>query len=367
LDVHRVTISLQLAILLLTPLAGCKRASTEPPQGPSGDPNDPSDLGAPTAASEAGPPAKPDACRDVQDCTEQGTLAFLAGDAQGIDMLAYACANDSATACQNLSSALRSGVVPRDPPAAHAAAQRGCKLGNIAACVDLGVDESLGEGGAAQDFAAAHEHFTLACEGGVAKGCRYVGVLYFEGSLGSPDAVSALQWFDRACKLGDPESCFNAGVLIVDGVTGSVDLELASAYMAHACELGDADGCTAVDKIATAAAAQASKVPGANLQIGSATVNGLTVESLECRVEGGGVGLMGNMALLAALAERKAAIDKCGAAGTLVEVTWTATGGKISKAEGVGSEGACVAKVLRKLSTPVDGECAGTIVLGKTP
>jgi hypothetical protein len=77
--------------------------------------------------------------------------------------------------------------------------------------------------------------------------------------------------------------------------------------------------------------------------------------------------LMGNMALLAALAERKAKIDKCGAKGALAEVKWTASGGKITKAEGVGKEGACVAKVLEKLSTPVDGECAGTIVLGTAP
>lgn len=363
---HRVAKSLPLTIVLLAAVGGCaKPASTEPPPSPSGDPGS---LGDPAAASVTGDaPARPDGCRDVQDCSEQGTMAFLAGDARGVAMLAYACANDWPAACQNLSSALRSGAVPSDPPAAHAAAQRGCKLGNIAACVDLGVDETLGEGGATQDFAAAHQHFTIACEGGEAKGCRYVGMLHFEGSLGSPDAVSALQWFDRACGLADPESCFNAGVLIVDGVAGDVDLQLASAYMARGCELGDSDSCAAVDKIAAALEAQASKVPGANLRVGSATVNGLTVESLECRVEGGGAGLMGNMALLAALAERKAKIDKCGANGTVVEVRWTATGGKISKADGVGSEGACVAKVLAKLSTPLDGECAGMIVLGTTP
>ena len=139
--------------------------------------------------------------------------------------------------------------------------------------------------------------------------------------------------------------------------------------MTRACELGDADGCAAADKISAAVAEAAAAVPeskiaDANLQIGSASVNGFTIESLECRVEGGGMGLMGNMALLAALAERKTQIDKCGAKGTVVEVIWTSAGGKITKAEGEGSEAACVAKVLKKLSTPVDGECAGTIVLG---
>jgi hypothetical protein len=363
--VNRVTFSLQLVIFLLAAVGGCKRSSTESVLAPSGESGGPDN---PAGTSETGAaPTKPAGCSDVQNCSEQGTMAVLAGDAKGVEMLAYACANDSPTACQNLSTVLRSGNVPNDPPGAHAAAQRGCKLGNAAACVDLGVDESMGYGGVTQDFAAALEHFTLACEGGEAKGCRYIGVLHHEGSLGSQDSVSALKWFDLACGLSDPESCFNAGVLIIDGVAGDVDLGIAGAYMARACELGDADGCAAVEKIASAVQEQASKVPGANLRVGSATVNDFTVESLECRVEGGGVGLMGNMALLAALAERKTAIDKCGAKGTLVEVTWTASGGKIIKAEGTGSEGACVAKVLKKLSTPVDGECAGTIVLGTAP
>jgi hypothetical protein len=279
-------------------------------------------------------------------------------------MLAYACMNEMPVACQNLSAGLRGGAVPEDPPIAHAAALRGCNLGNAASCVDLGVDESMGYGGATQDFHAAHQHFMLACEAGVGKGCRYAGVLYHEGSLGTPDPRTALELFAIGCELDDSDSCFNAGVLLVEGAAGEVALDVAATYMGRACELGDPDGCAAVEQIAEAAKAQASKVPGANLQIGSATVNGLTVESLECRVEGGGMGVLGNMTLIAALAERKAKIDKCGAKGTVVEVTWTAAGGKITKATGVGSEGACVAKVLEKLSTPVDGECAGMIVLG---
>jgi TPR repeat protein len=348
-------------LLVLSIDGGCKRASSESPSPP--DPSSDASRDA-VAQGEAPGPAKPDACSDVEDCTEKGTMAFLAGDPQGVEMLAYACMHDSPTACQNLSTALRSKGMPEDLVAAHAAATRGCKLGNAGACVDLGVDESMGLGGATQDFAAAYEHFTVACEGGAVAGCRYIGVLYFEGSLGGPDPVSAFKWFHTACEQADPESCFNAGVLIIDGVAGDADLHAATEYMARACELGDADGCAAVDKIAEVARAQASKIPDANLQVGSATVNGFTVESLECRVEGAGSGLLGNMALLAALAERKTAIDKCGAKGSLVEVTWTATGGKITKAEGVGAEGACVAKVLKKLSTPLDGECAGTIVLG---
>lgn len=348
---------LAISFILLAALSGgCKRSSSEsPPPDPSSDP-----IAEPSAEG----PAKPEGCSDVEDCATQGTLEILAGDAGGLAKLDYACTKGSPTGCQNLSTALRSGQLPEDAAAAHVAAQRGCKLGNAAACVDLGVDESMGLGGATQDFAAAHEHFTLACEAGVATGCRYVGVLHHEGSLGSPDPVAAMKSFEKACELSDSESCFNAGVLIVNGLVGDVDLEAASKFLSRACELGDPDACTAVEQITAELAAQSEKVPGANLRIGSATVDGLTLEGLECRVEGGGLGLLGNMALIGALAQRKASIDKCGKKGTLVEVTWTAASGKITKAEGVGSEGECVAKVLKKLSTPVDGDCAATIVLG---
>ncbi len=354
---------LAISVILLAALSGgCKRSSPElePPGGDSGGDSDGVDAAKPEAST------KPEGCTDAEDCTAKGTMAFLGGDASGVAMLEYGCAEGVSDACQNLSTALRSGQVPEDPAAAHVAAERGCKLGNAGACIDLGVDESMGLGGATQDFAAALGHFTTACDAGEAKGCRYVGVLHHEGSLGSPDPASAMKWFEMACGMSDSESCFNAGVLIVNGLVGSgdVDLAAASGFMTRGCELGDQDACGAVEQINAEIEAQASKVPGANLRIGTATVNDLTINELECRVEGGGLGLLGNMALIGALAERKKSIDKCGKKGALVEVTWTAAGGKITKAEGVGSEGECVAKVLKKLATPVDGDCAATIVLG---
>jgi TPR repeat protein len=340
-------------LLLAAGLGGCKRSNPEPqPPEPSSD--------ASSDSSTAEGSALPEGCTSVDDCTTQGTLALLAGEARGLPMLDYACAEGSAGACQNLSTVLRSGQFPEDAAVAHVAAKRGCELGSPGACVDLGVDESMGLGGATQDFAAAKEHFNTACESGIAMGCRYIGVLYHEGTLGSPDPTEAMKWFTTACEMSDPESCFNAGALIINGLLGDVDLQAAAGFMTRGCELGDQDSCAAVEQIA----AQTAKVPGANLRVGSATVDGLTVEGLECRVEGGGMGLLGNLALIGALAQRKAKIDACGKKGTVVEVTWTATGGKITKAEGEGSEAACVAKVLKKLSTPVDGECAVTIVIG---
>ncbi len=339
--------------ILVVATIGCKRAN-EPPPTPSED----------AGAAEASGPSKPDACLDVEDCAEQGTMALLAGDPQSIPMLHYACEGDSAPACQHLSTALRSGAVPEDPPMAHAAALRGCNLGSAPSCVDVGVDLAMGYGGATQDFATAFNHFMSACEAREPQGCRYAGVLHHEGSLGMPDPAAAMKLFDLGCQMSDAESCFNAGVMIVEGLVAGVDLETAGNYMAAACELGDADGCAAVEKIAEVIEEQTAKLPGSNLRMGSATVNGFTVESLECRIDSSGTGVLGNMALIAALAERKTAIDKCGAKGTVVEVTWTASGGKITQAAGVGSEGACVAKVLQKLATPLDGECVGMIVLG---
>lgn len=346
-----------LLIPILTLTLACERnAATAPPvPEPIGDTT--ADDPAPVEAS-----TKPDGCSDAQDCANQGTLALLSGDPRAIEMLDYACDQGSPTGCQNLSTALRGDMVPQDPVAAHAAAARGCELGNASACVDLGVDASLGQGGAAQDQAAALQHFTAACEGDNAKGCRYVGVLYAEGSLGSPDFDAAKPWFARGCEMSDPESCFNLGVLAIN--VEPPDLAAALQFMTRACELDDQDGCAAVPQIEAELAKANAKVANANLRVGSATVDGLTVNELECRVEGGGLGLLGNMALIGALAKRKAKIDKCGKPGAMAEIRWTATGGKISKAEGVGPEGECVAKQLRGLATPADGECAAMIVIG---
>lgn len=343
-------------LLFVAACGGSKAPATEQP--------DVGSSGTDTVASDAGP-SKPEGCTDPEDCAAVGALALLQGQGEvALAMLEYACAESSPAGCQNLSTALRSKSVPEDPAKAHAAALRGCELGNAPSCIDLGVDEAFGLGGATLDFEAARKHFELACNANEGMGCRFVGVLLHEGQLGSPDHAGAMTYFQTGCELGEGASCFNAGALLAEGFLGEPDLSGAGAFMTRACELGDQDGCSVQEQIAAQLEAQAnSKIPDANLQIGEATVDGLTVANLECRVEGGG-GLLGSMALLGAMSKRKASIDKCGKPGTEVEVTWTASGGKISKAEGEGSEGACVAKALKKLDTPIDGECAATIVLG---
>lgn len=351
-------VSLVASVLLLVGPLACKRSSGDDPNPPSGD-----SSGDASVVVEG--PSKPADCSDAADCVEKGTMAFLAGRVEGVAMLDYACAEGAADGCQNLSTALRSGAVPEDPTGAHLAAKRGCELGNAAACVDLGVDETMGLGGASKDQQAAYGHFSFACEGGATLGCRYMGVMHHEGMLtGSSDRPNALRWFEVACERGDAESCYNVGALQVEAATDISQLESALGFMTRACELGNETGCLAVDQVAAAIEEQSSKVPGANLRIGSATVNDLTVDELECRVDGGGLGLLGNLALVGALAERKKKIDACGESGTRVDVTWTAAGGKITKAQGEGKAGSCVAKVLQKLSSPVDGECAATIVIG---
>ena len=347
--------------------AGCDRATPAPPETPGFD----EEAEASTDANldeQSGSTASgiPDGCSDPDDCAAKGGAALASGDGPtALAMLDYACTESPPRGCRDLSTALRNGGVTTDPIAAHLAASRGCEYGDAAACVDLGVDESMGLGGATQDFEAAHVHFGEACAANQAVGCRYVGVLWHEGQIApGADPVQALSYFAKGCELDDGPSCFNAGVEIVTTRDDANALAEAQLFMTRACELDDADGCSAAEQIADKIAEASARVPGANLRIGSATVDGLTVNSLECRVSGGGGGLLGNMVLLGAIAKRKSSIDKCGKKGTEVEVHWIASSGKITTADGEGSEGACVAKVLQKLSTPVDGECAATIVLG---
>lgn len=116
---------------------------------------------------------------------------------------------------------------------------------------------------------------------------------------------------------------------------------------------------------ATTTSAPVSGPPGANLHVGSMTVDGLTVEDLACRAEG--LGILGSMLVVGGLSKKKPALDACGKGK--VHVEWTATKGSVSKvtakAENNAKVEACVAKVLKGTAAPFEGECTATVTIGK--
>ncbi len=375
--------SLLAALALLTACANNKPLPAPPEElEPEAGPDDPGDPTSPAyvdpladASEPDGAPAggKPPGCDAAEDCAKKGAAAVLGSSPnEGIPMLEWACAEKVGQACEDLSIALRSGRVAADPDGARDAATRGCELGSHSACVDLGVDEHTGQGGD-KDSASALARFDKACEAGEPMGCRFAGVLHHEGAVGAPDQAKAMKYFERGCDKDDGPSCFNSAALIIQGhlpdMTGPDAQAKADGYLRRACDLGDDPACKIQGDRAAAAATPAPAGPpdpaGANLSVGSATVDGLTVESLACRVEGGGLGLLGSAALIGSLAKKKKSLDKCGKKGQRVRVAWTAKGGHITKASGDGKEAACVAKLLKKLKSPVTGDCVANFVLGE--
>lgn len=124
---------------------------------------------------------------------------------------------------------------------------------------------------------------------------------------------------------------------------------------------------TASASAAPAASAAAASVPaGANLRVGSMTVDGLAVEGLACRAEG--LGLLGSMLVVGGIAKKKAALDACAPKGDKPHVEWTAAKGKVGVVNVQASTPAieaCVKKVLAGTPAPFEGECAATLAIGK--
>lgn len=122
---------------------------------------------------------------------------------------------------------------------------------------------------------------------------------------------------------------------------------------------------TAAPTAAPVAAAPALAEPaGANLHVGSMTVDGLTLQDVACHADG--LGLLGSMIVVGSIAKKKAALDACGKGKTRIE--WAASKGSVSKATAKGDNAkmdACVAKVLKGAVAPFEGECAATLVTGK--
>ncbi|MCA9699363.1 MAG: sel1 repeat family protein [Myxococcales bacterium] len=344
-----------LTLTTLTSVAGCRRETS-----PTVTPEQNEGKGKSTAEGDV----PPEGCSSAADCASRA-VGFLDAGAfdKSLPLFDYACHHGFADSCYSLGVLLRSGEVAEDPVMAHGAATEGCELGHQGACVHLGLDLLLGTGGAPQDPAQATERFSNACAQGQPIGCRFLGTVHYTGQVPDADPQIAADSFEQGCALDDGASCFNRGVLLFEAEGDAQDLDGAKTFMTRACELGYKDACQAIPLVDEAIADRDAKVPGANLRVGSASVDGLTVNDLQCRVQGG-AGMLGSLAVISALSKRKAKIDRCGPAGTVAEIHWVAAGGKISSADGEGEVGACVAKVLQKLTIPFDGECAAGVVLG---
>lgn len=118
-----------------------------------------------------------------------------------------------------------------------------CVGGYMESCANLGNLYQKGQG-VEQNGAMALELYVKACEGKEEFGCFNAGVMYGFGKAGvEKDFIKARSYYHKACELGGAEACFNLGVMYENGGGGKQDSAKALDLYEKACDLGNGFGC----------------------------------------------------------------------------------------------------------------------------
>jgi TPR repeat protein len=131
---------------------------------------------------------------------------------------------------------------PRDLAKAHALYDRACRGGYLAACFNLGLAHTNGEGGA-KDAKRALPLFKRACDGQLAIACTNLGSLYATGEGVAANDTLAFELYERGCAGGDPKGCVNLGVACNQGRGTAKDVKRAATYFDKACTGGEGVAC----------------------------------------------------------------------------------------------------------------------------
>ncbi len=121
------------------------------------------------------------------------------------------------------------------------AAQAGCDVGDLAACIALGEAYELGAG-REQVRPVAAVLYTQACDGGFGDGCTRLGMLARIG-MDEANATDARALFDRACRLGSLEGCAQSAVAIASDPVDPAGPGRAVALLRDFCAKGEGSAC----------------------------------------------------------------------------------------------------------------------------
>ena len=100
-----------------------------------------------------------------------------------------------------------------------------------------------------KNFTAAFPLAKGACDGGIAAGCNYLGVMYAHGSGVAQDESQAVALYQKACDGGKPAGCTNLGYMCQNGKGIAKDEAQALTFYGKGCDGGYAIGCTALGDI----------------------------------------------------------------------------------------------------------------------
>ncbi|MEO1479023.1 MAG: tetratricopeptide repeat protein, partial [Bacteroidota bacterium] len=92
--------------------------------------------------------------------------------------------------------------------------------------------------------AEAARLFRVACDGGSAGGCTFLGYLHQEGLGVAEDAEAAARLYRQGCDGGNAGGCTFLGYLHQEGLGVAEDAEAGARLYRQGCDGGNADGCT---------------------------------------------------------------------------------------------------------------------------
>jgi hypothetical protein len=198
------------------------------------------------------------------------------------------------------------------------------------------------------------------------KACTAYALMLAKGEGGAKDELTAFTISEKSCGADDPGGCLVHG-LIAHQV--KKDDTRAIADFDKACRLGLKAACKAKSDLSPSAP-QASVDPGddksMNFTADQMTIEGLEIAKLECKLPGGGAGLLGALVVGKTLSAKKAEMSKCTKKPADVKVSWTnagqtATDVKVETADAALK--ACIEKALVGAPATVPGKCTALVHL----
>lgn len=120
--------------------------------------------------------------------------------------------------------------------------QMACDGGMAVGCRRAGIHYASGDG-VAQNYATAVNFFRRACEGDDAAGCRLVGRAYERGEGVAQNYTTAANFYRRACEGDNGIGCLGLALLYSDGLGVSQNRYEANRLRQRACANGVSAAC----------------------------------------------------------------------------------------------------------------------------
>ena len=116
--------------------------------------------------------------------------------------------------------------------------QNGCLNGDPGACYHLG-DIYTQE----KNVQKAREFYTKACDGGHAKGCYQIGLIYENGEIVKHNYAMAAKFYTKSCNGSNEKACLKLGYMYKNALGVKADSSKAKDFFEKACDGSSDEAC----------------------------------------------------------------------------------------------------------------------------